>query len=165
MKYFYLSLLLVLFLLVVPVLAVNVVQANDTLAQEKIEVNVKIPVMQKVEVIDPIEITQEELNEVAETGQALVKENVGELRIISNTDWELQIQDQFNSDFQIYVRLSNDRQAEWINLADTDNNFFTGEQGRENISFDLKVETVSQEGLADYSAEDSEMQLSYVLSG
>lgn len=164
MKYFYLSLLLVLFLLVVPVLAANVVQANDTLAQEKIEVNVKMPVMQKIEVTEPVEITQAELNTVAETGKALVKENAGEVKIISNTDWKLQIQDQFNVDFRIYVRLSDDRQAEWINLADMDNNFFTGEQGRENISFDLKVETVSQEGLADYSAEDFEMQLSYVLS-
>jgi len=150
-------LLFLVFILSVIVLSGNIVQADNTLAQESIEVNVRVPVMQKLEIIEPISI--ESLNTDSE--QSLIKENAGQIRVLSNTNWELQIVDNNNPNLNIFLRLNNDTNNEWKQISEVSSSF-NGNQGKNDLSFDIKIETTGSEDLSNIDI--NQIQLSYTLT-
>ena len=160
MKRFYL--LVLVLLLVVSVLSVDVVLASDHLAQKNIEVRVNVPVMQKFKVINPIKINSAEFQAGSQYGQVYIQENAAKARIMSNTNWVLQVKNHVQSNMDIYLRRSNVLNSEWKLISESGNTF-SGKNGSTIVSFDVKV--VKNGSTPGLNKGKNPIQLSYTLTG
>lgn len=104
----------------------------------EVKVRVELPVIQQVEVMEPVAVGFSYPWAGAENAQPLVFENVGRIVVRSNADWTLTIDSIISSGFQVYVRPSGDKLAPWIPA-----NGFAGINGRQGVnalSWDVKIE-------------------------
>jgi len=124
-----------LFILVFLVLVsgFNVVEAEEPLAQESINVRLKVSVMQNIKIIDPVKIDKDALSEL-DRGESLSIREAGKFKIESNVDWKLKVQTNINSNYDVYLRMNNS----WKKVTDGGTTF-TGKKEDQLINLDVKI--------------------------
>lgn len=110
--------------------------AGKELASEEIKVIVNIPAHQELEVINPIEIENDSMLDTSENGESVVINDVGKIRVRSNTSWKLQLDSiDKNPNYNIWIKESGE--SEWQVVSSRPS--FTGEKGNRVLKFDLKI--------------------------
>jgi len=127
-----------LFILVFLVLVsgFNVVEAEEPLAQESINVRLKVSVMQNIKIIDPVKIDKDALSEL-DRGESLSIREAGKFKIESNVDWKLKVQTNINSNYDVYLRMNNS----WKKVTDGGTTF-TGKKEDQLINLDVKIKKI-----------------------
>ena len=115
---------------------VSIVVAEKELASEKIKVIVNIPVYQELQVIEPIVIENANMLDAQKNGESAIINDVGKIRVKSNTSWKLQLDSiDNNPNYDIWIRENGD--SEWQIVSSRPS--FTGENGDSILKFDLKI--------------------------
>ena len=135
----------------------------EELDSVEVKVNLKIPVMQKLSIIEEPVIAFDYPWEGAKDGQALIIEDVGKIEIISNADWAMNVNSIVQNKFNIYIRKSKEDFAQWkaINSSET---IFRGENGKEVISWDIKIEAAKEETTNSLAKTSKQIQLGFTLT-
>ena len=129
---------LVILLIAIMFLGFNIstVVAEKELASEKIKVIVNIPVYQELQVIEPIVIENANMLDAQKNGESAIINDVGKIRVKSNTSWKLQLDSiDNNPNYDIWIRENGD--SEWQIVSSRPS--FTGENGDSILKFDLKI--------------------------
>ncbi len=113
---------------------VQAVEAGNAMAEETIDVQVNIPVMQQMEIRDPAVVEYD----FSEGEEEIVKENAGSVEIMSNADWQLDLDNFATGDVDVLVRRSDDSSSAWQSVEGI-NGDFQGTNGSEEVEFDVKV--------------------------
>ena len=162
-----LSVLILCFLLVTG-LGYGAMGSDNTLASDTIKVKVTIPVIQRVEVLNPAVVEFEYPWDGAEEGDPLIVEDAGALKIKSNADWALQLNSFSNGSFSVLVRRAGDYDSSWQPVSGS-RGYFYGKSGREEVGFDLKIKPPegavqgTTTGGSDLNQTSRRIQLSYTL--
>ncbi|MFW5981679.1 MAG: hypothetical protein ACOCQO_00575 [Halanaerobiaceae bacterium] len=126
-------------ILLISIILISLISLSAFAQENRIKVNVNIASRQELTVEEPLAISFQYPWEGMAEGEALIFENVGKVNIRSNVDWSLNINSsELYRDLEIYIRKSNDRYANWQRL-DNSSALVTGENGNNNISWDLKI--------------------------
>mgnify|MGYP006309227221 CR=1 FL=1 len=149
--------LTVVMLVMVLSLAGNVAKADNS-AQDSVKVRVTIPVMQKMKVINPITVPAN-LGSDLKSGKPVVINEAGTIKVMSNTSWTLKVDTPVN----VYLRRSNKEGAEW-KLASSRNSKFYGDQGRINVSFDIKIKPTHLGNYTSNQKSNFQIPFSYTLT-
>lgn len=129
---------LVVALVLIALLGFTGVSTARVLDTAEIKVRIHVPVIQQLEVIEPVAVSFTYPWTGAEDGQPLIIQNVGDVRVRSNADWALTMDSMATSGFRVYVRPSGDRFARWIPANGMTS--ISGPQGVSNLSWDVKIE-------------------------
>lgn len=106
----------------------------------KIEVKVIVSPMQEVNINEAVGVRFNYPWDGMESGQALIFENVGNVKIKSNVAWLLNINSlETYRDLDVYIRPVNDRKAVWQRIDDS-SGFVSGRSGSNDLSWDIKIE-------------------------
>ena len=133
--------------------------------RETIEVNIRVPVMQKIQVINPLRVNLSKYRTSIESGQPVIIRNAGKIRVLSNSDWTLQVNKYFNKNLRVFIRRSNNPRAKWQYLSKR-GSAFSGEQGKRDINFDIKVvapKKINENQIS--SLNNKQIQMSFTLTG
>ncbi len=116
----------------------NPVDAENNLASDSIEVRVTIPVMQEMEVVEPVVIDNlDSLFNDQEAGESVVIENAGAIRVDSNANWRLEVNNLASvSNYDIYFRVKGENR--WQKVSGRTGSI-NGENGSRLLKFDLKI--------------------------
>ncbi|MBS3766291.1 hypothetical protein KGY71_07200 [Candidatus Bipolaricaulota bacterium] len=142
--------------------------SENALASDTIKVKITVPVIQKVEIVNPAVVEFEYPWEGAEDGNPLVIENAGALRVKSNADWALKLDNLSTGTLEVLVRRTDDDNSDWRPVSGS-SGYFYGEQGREKVGFDLKIKPPegavqsTTAGGSDLNQTTRRVQLSYTL--
>lgn len=128
------NLFILVFLVLVSLVGVNVVEAEEPLAQESINVRLRVSVMQNMQIIDPVKIDEEVLSGL-DRGESLVIGEAGKIKIESNIDWKLKVQTNSNSNYDLYLKMNNG----WKKVT-AGGTTFTGKKEEQLINLDVKIE-------------------------
>ncbi len=128
-------------ILVITLLLIGVSEnllASRKLAQDTIEVRIRIPSVQKLEVVDTVvidDVSDEFKN--SEDGQAVIIENAGTVRVLSNSDWRLEFNNiALSNNYDVLVRLAGS--SNWQNVTQGTGSV-NGSNGSQLINYDLKI--------------------------
>ncbi|NLS44617.1 MAG: hypothetical protein GX969_02580 [Firmicutes bacterium] len=111
----------------------NVVLARE-LARAEIKVVVRVPVMQKLTVLEPAHVTFRR----PESGQPLVFTDVGKIRVQSNADWALTVGVVGGSCMDVFIKPSGDRMASWQSIGGC-GQVYTGPKGLTDLGWDIMI--------------------------
>lgn len=126
---------LILGLLITLLLISNISHASTG----RVEVKVVVPSMQRLIVNVPVAVSFSYPWEGMESGEALIFRNVGNINVQSNVDWLLNISSlEYYRELEIYLRPAGKLNAQWQRV-DGSNALFSGGNGSENISWDIKI--------------------------
>ena len=134
----------------------NIASARE-LAKAELKVRIQIPVIQRLTVLQPAEI----VFRYPQSGQPLVFNDVGKVRIQSNANWALQVGAVGEPDVSIAIRPSGDRVAPWQSV-DEYGPVYTGPHGSQDISWDVMIQSRS-EGATGTGYEQGTMNLYFTL--
>ncbi|MFW6301705.1 MAG: hypothetical protein ACOC1W_04190, partial [Bacillota bacterium] len=83
--------ILVVLVMILAVIGFNaeVINADGELASETVKVRVNIPVMQEMEVVEPVVVNANRIFAENDSNQVVIEE-AGSVRVKSNADWTLQ---------------------------------------------------------------------------
>jgi len=159
---------LILCFLLVTVLGYGAMGSDNTLASDTIKVKVTVPVIQRVEIVKPTVVEFEYPWDGAKEGDPLVVQNAGALKVKSNADWALQLDNYSKHNFKVLVRRAGDRDSSWRSVSGSDG-YFYGKSGSNKVEFDLKIipprgaaQTETIEG-SSLEKSTERVQLSYTL--
>lgn len=128
---------LILILSFFPVVVFAAPLNNEDLKIEKtVSVKAEIPLFQRVNIVEVKDVDYEFLMNNYEGTREIVIENAVQIEIISNSDWNLRLNNR-NLYSEIMIKKSNQNDVEWQKLNSTTARF-QGEQGIHKINFDLK---------------------------
>lgn len=130
--------IILLMSLLVIVFNCYIVGASNKLGSETVEVRVNIPVVQKLEIIDSLFVNNlESLFEYKGEGESVIIENAGSVRVKSNSNWTLELNNMVaTSNYDVLVRLNGS--SDWQNVSNG-TGYFSGENGNQLLNFDLKI--------------------------
>lgn len=131
--------ILVILMLVMVVIGFNaeVINASGELASETIKVRVNIPVMQEMEVLDPVVVDINSLFAENDKDEITIKE-AGTVRVRSNANWTLQVSNMETAENKVLVRRTGQTDRDWQPMSSS-KGIFNGSHGNELVSFDLKI--------------------------
>ena len=112
----------------------GVISARE-LAKAELKVRMEIPVMQRLTVLQPAEVSFT----YPKNGQAVEFTNVGRVRVQSNANWALTVGAVADASVDIAVRPSGNRLASWQS-AQGQGSVYTGPNGSQDMSWDVRVE-------------------------
>lgn len=104
----------------------------------EIKVRVNVPVIQQLEIIEPVAVSFSYPWAGAENGQPLIFHDVGNVLVRSNADWSMAIDSTSSSGFRVCVRPSGERFAQWVPANGLTSLY--GSQGMSNLSWDVRIE-------------------------
>ena len=147
----------VFYLTILTVILLSVYYNTPTSAKElcktKFDVIIKIPAIQKLEIIEPVQITFT----YPESGKASIFTDVGKVRIQSNSDWALAVNafagSARESDIDIFIKPSKDKMASWENV-DECGLIYNGSYGSQDLSWDIKIHTPLEKSKVPDNEED-----------
>ena len=129
--------LLVLFLnLFVSSDYVKAAKKQQTIIESSVSAEARIPVFQRVEVIDKVDIDYAFLMRNYDGSREIIVEDGLKIEILSNADWNLRLNNR-NLNTSVLIRKADQNNSDWQNLNSTTAKF-RGENGVQKLSFDLK---------------------------
>ena len=149
------NLFILVFLVLMLAVGINVVEAEEPLAQESINVRLRVSVMQNMKIIDPVKIDEVALSEL-DRGESLSIKEAGKIKIESNIDWKLKVQTNSNSNYDVYLRMNDG----WKKVT-ANGTAFTGKKENQLINLDVKIEKNSNIQTANIN--DDPIQLNFIL--
>jgi len=152
--------LILLMSLLVIVFNSFMVGASNKIGSETVEVRVNIPVVQKLEIIDSLFVDSiEEFFEYKEDGESVVIENAGSVRVKSNSNWTLELNNMTAaSNYDVLVRVNGS--SDWKNVSNG-TGYFSGKNGSQLLKFDLKIIAKS---VADFQNTLKRVEIGYTLA-
>ncbi|MGM0438344.1 MAG: hypothetical protein ACQEQD_08730 [Bacillota bacterium] len=135
----------------------------EELESEEVKVKIKIPVMQKLNIIEAPVVSFDYPWKGAKDGQPLIIEEVAQVEIISNADWALNVNDLDQSKFNLYIRKSKENFAKWKALNNS-GTIFRGENGKEVLSWDIKIEPLKETADSLLDKTTKQLQLNFTLT-
>lgn len=128
------------------------------LTRTELKVRLQIPVMQRLTVLEPAEITFT----YPADGQALVFTNIGRVRVQSNANWALTVGAAADANVDIAVRPSGERFAPW-QIIDGYGRVYTGSYGSQDISWDVRIQSRQSAGSIKPRSDQGTVQLYFTL--
>ncbi len=128
------------------------------LARAELRVRLEIPVMQRLTILEPAEITFS----YPANGQALVFHNVGRVRVQSNADWALTVGAIADANVDIAVRPSRESFAPWQSV-DGYGRVYTGPNGSQDMSWDVRIQSRRRAGTTKPRSDQGTVQLYFTL--
>ena len=156
--------IMVILMLVMVVIGFNAeaINASGELASETIKVRVNIPVMQEMEVLDPVVVDINSLFAENDEDEIIIKE-AGTVRVRSNASWTLQVSNMETAENKVLVRRTGQTDSDWRPVSNS-RGIFTGSHGTELVSFDLKiVETDNSVNSQNSYSSDNRVVFDYML--
>jgi hypothetical protein len=148
-----LTLIMIVILLILGSISTGFAEQPD---QTRIKVNIKVSVMQRLEVVEPVAITFKYPWAGAENGTPLLIEDAGSVEVNSNVDWVLNVNALSNHDYNIYVRPAGKAYAPWLEVGSLPRSY-SGSWGIHVISWDIKIEPVNLSHVAQEREETVEL--------
>jgi len=151
---------ILVFSLLFMVFNINPVSAQKNVASDSIKVRVTIPVMQEMEVVEPVVINNlEALFNDQEAGDSVIIEGAGFLKVESNSKWNLEVNNLvFLSNYDVFFRVEGENR--WQNISNSAGTV-NGKMGSRLLNFDLKI--VSR-GISTSENLNNRVELGYTLS-
>jgi len=149
------NLFILVFLVLMLAVGINVVEAEEPLAQESINVRLRVSVMQNMKIIDPVKIDEVALSEL-DRGESLSIREAGKIKIESNIDWKLKVQTNSNSNYDVYLNMNN----AWKKVT-ASGTTFTGKKEDQLINLDVKIE--KNANIQTVNINDDPIQLNFIL--
>lgn len=155
--------LIIFIMILVMLFSMHSISLAEEMDSVEVKVNIKIPVMQKLNIIEAPVVVFDYPWEGAKDGQALIIEEVGKIEIISNSDWAMKVNDLVQSGFNVYIRKTREDFAQWKPLNGSGTTF-RGENGKEVLSWDIKIEAEPRETISSLSKTTNQLQLGITLT-
>jgi len=152
--------IILVFSLLLMVFNINPVSAQNNVASDSIKVRVTIPVMQEMEVVEPVVINNlEALFNDQEAGDFVIIEDAGSLKVESNSKWNLEVNNLvFLSNYDVFFRVEGENR--WQNISNSAGTV-NGKMGSRLLNFDLKI--VSR-GISTSENLNNRVELGYTLA-
>ncbi len=143
-------------------LTAQTINAGGELASETIQVRVNIPVMQGMDVVNPVVVDINSAFAETDQNEVIIKE-AGTVRVQSNADWSLQVSNIEATDSKVLVRRTGQTDRDWQPVSNS-KAVFNGSNGDVLVSFDLKiVETETNPNSRDNLSSNNRVVFDYML--